>query len=301
MKYVFIINPKAGRQKYKTILPNIKSACGRRSINYEIRYVEENLNVAQIAKQYEDEENVIYVVGGDGTLTKALPGIVGTKNKIGIIPVGSGNDTYKAIKELPQGETNIDLGKINDTYFINTACTGLDAEVGNNIDNLRNTKIPTSQLYNASIVYTFASYKFKKIKFITKVKKIEEKYSMVSICNGNFYGGGFNIAPKAVLTDGLFDIYFAEKINKFRMIPLLLKVKKGNHEGKRYIHKFRSNHIELELEEEVTFNVDGEKLKEKKFIIDLLPKAITVYNDIDLVNEIMTGKEQNKEKVTVEV
>ena len=299
MKYIFIINPKAGREKYKEILPNIKLACDRRSINYEIRYVNDNLNTEQIAREYQDEENVIYVVGGDGSLTKTLPGIVGTKNKLGIIPAGSGNDTYKAIKKLPKGETNIDLGKVNDIYFINTACTGLDAEVGNNIDNLRNTKIPTSQLYNASIIYTFASYKFKKIKFITKTKKLEEKYSMVSICNGNFYGGGFNIAPKAKLTDGLFDIYYAEKINKIRMIPLLLKVKKGMHEGKRHIHKFRSNHIELELEEEITFNVDGEKLKGKKFVIDLIPKAIAVYNDIDLVNEIMTGKEQNKTKTVV--
>ena len=292
MKYIFILNPKAGRGKYKEILPNIEKACVRNNIPYELRYISDELNGAQIASEYKDEECVIYVVGGDGTLTKTLPGIVGTNNKLGVIPAGSGNDTYRTILKMPQGETKIDLGRINDVYFINTACTGIDAEVGNNIDNLRNTKIPTSQLYNASIVYTFVKFKFKKIKFTSKVKTFEAKYSILSICNGGYYGGGFNVAPKAEFTDGLFDIYFAEQVPKIKMIPLLLKLKKGKHEGKRHVHKFRTNHVELELEEEITFNIDGEKLKGKKFVIDNVPKAITIYNNKEFVDEVLLGNKR---------
>ena len=287
MKYIFIVNSVAGRGKYKKILPNIEKICKEEKKEYEIRYITDTLSGADIAKQYQDKEYVIYVVGGDGTLTRTLPGIVGTKNKLGIIPSGSGNDTYKAIRALPEGENQIDLGKINDTYFINVACTGLDAEVGNNIDVLRNTIIPTSQLYNASIIYTFIKFKFKKVLFKTNVKTISSKYSIISICNGGYYGGGYNIAPKSQLTDGLLDIYYVEKMNRFKIIPLLLKLKKGKHEGKRRVHKFRTNHVELEIEQEVTFNVDGEKLTSSKFIIDILPKAITVYNDNEFVDKIL--------------
>ena len=287
MKYIFIINSIAGRGKYKTILPKIEEVCKQEEKEYEIRYITENLSGADIASEYKNEENVIYVVGGDGTLTRTLPGIVGTKNKLGIIPSGSGNDTYKAIKALPYGESVIDLGKINDTYFINVACTGLDAEVGNNIDILRNTIIPTSQLYNASILYTFVKFKFKKVIFKTDIKTISSKYSIISICNGAYYGGGYNIAPKSQLTDGLLDIYYVEKMNRFKIIPLLLKLKKGKHEGKRRVHKFRTNHVELEIEQDVTFNVDGEKLTSNKFVIDLLPNAITVYNDNEFIDKIL--------------
>ena len=151
MKYIFIVNETAGRGKYKKILPNIEIECKKRQINYEIRYITKDFSSEDIAREYKNEENIIYVVGGDGTITKTLPGIVGTKNKLGIIPSGSGNDTYRTVKILPKGENLIDLGKINDTYFINVACTGIDAEVANNVDKLRNTIIPTSQLYNASI------------------------------------------------------------------------------------------------------------------------------------------------------
>lgn len=287
MKYIFIVNSIAGKGKYKKILPNIEKICKEEKREYEIRYITENLSGTDIAKQYKEKENIIYIVGGDGTLTRTLPGIVGTKNKLAVIPTGSGNDTYKAIKNLPKGENLIDLGKINDTYFINVACTGLDADVGNNIELLRNTIIPTSQLYNASIIYTFIKFKFKKVLFKTNIKTISSKYSIISICNGGYYGGGFNIAPKSQLTDGLLDIYYVEKMNKLKMIPLLLKLKKGKHEGKRRVHKFRTNHIELEIEDDVTFNVDGEKLTNNKFIIDIIPKAITVYNDNEFINKVM--------------
>lgn len=289
MKYIFIINAIAGRGRYKKILSNIERICKERDTEYEIRYISEEKDGSQIALEYKDEENVIYVVGGDGTITKTIAGIVGTKNKLGVIPSGSGNDTYRTIKMLPKGETKIDLAKINDTYFINVACTGVDAEVANNLDKLKETKIPTSQLYNASIIYTFVKFKHKRMKLHTSIKDIDSKYTILSICNGAYYGGGFNIAPKAELTDGLLDIYYGEKMSKIEMIPLLLKMKKGKHEGKRKIHKFRTDHVEINFEEEITFNVDGEKVTNNHFTIDILPKVLNVYNDDEFVQSLFNN------------
>ena len=58
MKYIFILNPKAGRGKYKEILPNIEKACVRNNIPYELRYISDELNGALIASEYKDEECV---------------------------------------------------------------------------------------------------------------------------------------------------------------------------------------------------------------------------------------------------
>lgn len=289
MDYIFIVNESAGKGKCKKIVPKIEEECKKKNIKYEIRYISEEKSGYDIALEYKDGENVIYVVGGDGTLTVTLPGLLGTKNKLGIIPAGSGNDTYRTVKKLEEGEHVIDLGKINDKYFINVACTGIDAEVANNLDKLRKTIIPSSQLYNASIIYTFFSFKNKKMRMKSKVKNLETEYTILSFCNGTYYGGGFKIAPKSRITDGLLDIYYAEKMPKLKMIPLILKLKKGEHEGRRRVHKFRTNHVELELEEEITFNIDGEKLTGKKFVIDVLPKVITVYNNHEFVEEVLKG------------
>ena len=287
MKYIFIVNPSAGKGKCQSLLPKIEEECRKRNREFEIRHISEDKSGYDIAMEYKTEENVIYVVGGDGTLSVTLPALVGTKNKLGIIPAGSGNDTFRTIKTMEDGEALIDIGKVNDRYFINVACTGIDAEVANNLDKFRGTIIPTSQLYNVSIIYTFVTFKCKKIRIKTSIKNIEDRYTILSICNGSYYGGGFKIAPKSRLTDGLFDIYYAEKMPKFKMIPLILKLKDGKHEGKRRIHKFRTNHVELELDEEIEFNVDGEKMIDKKFVIDVLPKAITLYNDKKFVEDIM--------------
>ncbi len=295
MKHIFIVNKIAGKGKYKKIVPKIEEVCIQRNIEYEIRYITENLDGAAIAKEYKDEANRIYVVGGDGTITKTLSGIVGTKNQLGIIPAGSGNDTYRTFRVLPQLETKIDLGKINNTYFINVACTGIDAEVANNVDKIKKTIIPASQIYNASIIYTFLNFKFKKVKIKTDIKTIEEKYSILSICNGSYYGGGYHISPKSDLTDGLLEIYFAEKMFRFNMIPLILKLKNGKHVGKRRVHKFRTNHIEVEFDKEVTFNVDGEKITDHKFVIDIMKQVITVVNDREFVKEILDNKINSQE------
>jgi YegS/Rv2252/BmrU family lipid kinase len=287
MKRIFIVNETSGNGKSKKVVPNIEKYCKEENIDFEIRYITKQKSGYKIALEYKDEENIIYVVGGDGTLTRILGAIVGTKNKLGIIPAGSGNDTYRTIKNMKKGDNIIDLGKINNTYFINVACTGIDAEVGNNMDKMRNKLIPTSQRYNASLIYTFLKFKFKNVKIKMEAKNIDSKYTILSICNGCFYGGGYNIGPKSLLTDGLLDVYYAEKMPKIAMIPLILKLKKGKHEGKRRIHKYRTKHTELEFKEKIVFNVDGEKLFGKKFKVEVIPKAITIYNDDKFVEKIM--------------
>ena len=287
MKYIFIVNARAGKGSAGKIVGNINRVCTARNLDFEIRLREENKNCYDIAMEYKKKDYVLYVVGGDGTLAVTLPAIVGTKNKLGIIPAGSGNDTYRSVKNLPDGETKIDIGKINDRYFINVACTGIDAEVANNLYKFKHTIIPKSQVYTASLIYTFFKYKFKKVRIKTHLKDITSEYTLFSICNGAYYGGGYNIAPKSELTDGLFDIYYAEKMNKLSILPLILKLRKGKHEGKRYIHKHRTNHIELEYEEQVTFNIDGDGLTDKKFVIDVLPQYLTIYNNKELVEEIL--------------
>lgn len=287
MKYIFIVNPVAGRGKSLKLIPNIEHVCKKRDIEYEIRYTQKGIDASEIAKEYADEENIIYSVGGDGILNQILNGIVGSKNILGIIPGGSGNDFYKVIKNKEKGKYKIDIGIINERYFINTACIGIDAEVGNNTDLFRETLVPVSQLYNASIIYTFLTYKFRKIKFFTPTKITKKEYTIISICNGKYYGGGYLIAPKAEIDDGLFDIYYADKLNRFQILYLIMKLKKGKHEGKRKVHKYRSNHVELETDMPITFNIDGEKLTNNKFTIKLIQQAITLNIDNDFVNEIL--------------
>ena len=52
------------------------------------------------------------------------------------------------------------------------------------------------------------------------------EYTIVTIMNGKAYGGGWVMAPNADVSDGMFDIYFVDRIPKATIPGLLLKVKK---------------------------------------------------------------------------
>ena len=94
-------------------------------------------------------------------MNEVLNGIVGSKNLFGILPAGSGNDFHRVLMAMDEISPTIDIGKINDRYFINIACIGIDADVANNVSIMKKTKIPPSQIYNISILYTFFKYKYK--------------------------------------------------------------------------------------------------------------------------------------------
>lgn len=226
--------------------------------------------------------------GGDGTLNRILNNIIGTKNIIGIIPLGTGNDFSRSIKiQNKKTFEKVDIAKINNKYFINIACFGIDADIGNNKKIIKSKLIPKSQKYNISIFYTFLKFKNKKMKFKSKEKNEKGKFVTIAIANGMYYGGGYLIAPNSKYNDGLLDIYYVKDLKKIQIPPIILKLKKGTHIHSKHVSHFKTNKITLEFEENTICNIDGEELESKKFTIELVSKAITIYNNKELTDKIL--------------
>ena len=287
MKYIFIVNPVSGQGKTLDTVKNIKRVCEEEHIDYKVHFTEAPGDATNIARRYKKERNVIFSVGGDGTLNEVLNGVVGTNNMLGVVPSGSGNDFYRTLSKMDNPTPLIDVGMVNNRYFINVLSIGMDAEVAKNTDIMKKRKVPKSQIYNASIIYTFFKYKFKNIDIDFDDKKLNGKYTLLTVCNGRTYGGGFNIAPNAYLDDGYFDVYIVDKINK-SIIPFLLnKLKTGTHESNKNVKKFNATKIKFKSDCELVCNVDGEILIDKKFKIKLIPKALLIYNNKDLIKKFM--------------
>ena len=232
-------------------------------------------------------KNIIFAVGGDGTLNEVVNGVVGTKNILGIIPCGSGNDFYKTLEKIDEEFPVIDVGKINGKYFINIVSIGIDAEVAKNVSLMKKIKLPTSQVYNASIVYTFFKYKFKNIEFTIDNSTNKSKFTILTVCNCKTYGGGYNIAPDAQLSDGYFDVYFVDKLHK-PIIPFLIgMLKKGTHEKHKSVHKNKATKIKFKCDYDLVCNIDGEITIDNKFDIKLIEKGIMLYNNKEFVKEIL--------------
>lgn len=289
MKYYFIVNPNSGKVRKDNLEKNIREACIKREIPFKIMYTKKAGDAKALARKIPDEECVVFSVGGDGNLNEVLNGIAMSEHKIlGNIPAGSGNDFDKTLRQQQSGIISIDLGRINQRFFINVACLGLDADVANNLEKVRNKKwIPVGQRYHASLLYTYFRYQFKKLKITMGEAQVENECTILAIGNGQYYGGGFRIAPHALPDDGMFDIYFVEKMAKPKLIPVLLKLVREKHESSPYVKRYTEKKIIVDSEEFCTFNVDGETMRSNHFEIEIFPSAIKVFNERNFIKEII--------------
>ncbi len=287
MKHIFIINPIAGAGRGLKIGKNIEKKAEELGLDHIIHYTTRGHEATEIARSYRKEKGIIYSVGGDGTLLEILNGMIDSKNMLAVVPAGSGNDFYKSIKDREEVSFDVDVGKVNDLYFLNCCSFGIDAEIGHNAGLMKEKHIPRSQIYNASIVYTFAKYKFKEVEFTLNGGTKKGEYTIVTIMNGTTYGGGWTMAPRADVSDGLFDIYFVDRINKATIPGLLLKLKKGTHEESPHVHHRQTDRIKFKTTEKVIVGADGETLYDDEFDVRLLKHAITIYNDKDLIEKLV--------------
>lgn len=287
MKHIFIVNPTAGSGRGKLLGEKIEKVVRKTGLDYVIHYTTRGHEATEIAKKYHKEKGIIYSVGGDGTLFEVLNGMMHSKNMLAVIPAGSGNDFYRNIENREELSFTVDVGKVNDLFFINSCSVGIDSEIGHNAELMKQKHFPRSQIYNASIVYTFFKYKFKEIEFVLNGDKKIGEYTIVSIMNGKCYGGGWAMAPRADISDGKFDVYFVDKVSKKKMPRLIMKVKNGTHEESPHIHHRLADKIKFKSIEKVIVVADGETLYGNEFSVSLLKNAVTIYNDREFLNKIL--------------
>lgn len=286
MKYVFIINPASGKTDYNKIKENIMK--NLENENYEIYETKAPKEATEIASRFKNEEGtVVYSVGGDGTLNEVINGIAEGKCKLGIIPTGSGNDFYRSLKESPNEEIRVDLGKVNDRYFINIASVGMDAETCNNANKIK-SKLKIGIAYYLGLIHTFITFKSKRLKLKIDKNTYAGDYIIAAICNGKYYGGGFKIAPVASFDDNKFDIYLVSKANKLKLIKILLALLKSEHESYNEVRKYTGKNITISSENNLIVNIDGEITISKNIEIQMIEDAIYIHNDNILVQKIMS-------------
>lgn len=287
MKYIFILNSFALKTEVEKIKRKIIEYCTKENMEYIIEVNSNEVDTEDIVAKYKDQKNILIAVGGDGTANRVLNGIAGTDNILGIIPLGSGNDFYKCVeKDLKEYYNSCDLIKINNKYFINVACFGIDADVANNKCKVTSPLIPKSQRYNAALLKTFQTYKCRDLEIEINGERIQGAFTTIAACNGMYYGNGYKISPTSDPTNGLLDVYLVDKVNKLRMINLILKMKEGNHTQEKEVRHFQTNKLTIKSPEGIVANIDGEELYDRKFEIELIKNGVMLYYDKSLIESL---------------
>ncbi len=288
MKHVFLVNKFSLKAKTDQVRTIIEEVCKKRNIDYIIEQNSEEESTEDILKRYKDTKNIIIAIGGDGTINRVLNGIAGTKNVLGYIPYGTGNDFYRVNRELLTEEINkIDLVRINEKYFINTACFGIDADIANSDEIVHSKLIPKKQRYNMSLIYHFFKYKAKQMTVDVNSDVTKGEFTTVIVCNGRYYGGGYKVAPHSTLDDGLVDVYLVKKTSKPNMAKVIMSMKSGAHERAKIVKKLQADKLTITSPNPISSNIDGEKLTANEFNIEVIPKGIDVYYNQPLIDDIL--------------
>jgi YegS/Rv2252/BmrU family lipid kinase len=285
MNHLFIINPAAGKGKNIKLIPSIENIFKDKKDKYFIEVTKEVGHATVIAKSYSERGTYrIYSVGGDGTLNEVLNGMVNSSSSLVVIPSGTGNDFIKSIydfnkqdkiedillKMINGKEKYIDLCEVNGRYFINIASVGFDAEVAYNTIKFKKLPFVGGKLaYILGIIITVFNYKSYNLNIDIDGRKLKLNGLLVAIANGRYYGGGINVAPKAEIDDGLFNICAIEKVGRFKILTLFPKVIKGTHAEIKEVSFYSGSKIKIDSEDHIAFNIDGEitRGKEAKFRI----------------------------------
>ncbi len=274
MKHLFIINPAAGsRDQTQRYRKQIDEVCGPRGIDYEIAVSEAPGCCRDLAWKAAQtgREIKIYSCGGDGTLNEIVTGVAGYPNvSVTMFAGGSGNDFIKIFNEtepfrelerlLDSEETSFDLIRCNDSIGLNIASVGLDARIGGDVATYK--RIP--------LLHGFRAYAVSAL--VNTVRGISEHYvvdingetidadqTMICICNGRFYGGGFNPVPDADPTDGIFDVLVVKKVSRLKVLTVIGKYKNGQYaKYPELIRHFRTKKLRILCDKPTRVNLDGE-------------------------------------------
>ncbi len=289
------LNPTAGRGRAGKREPRIIDILSRGGVALEVHRSEAVGDLeAKVHAAIGNGVKKLIVAGGDGSVHEAANGIMRAEENaaLGVIPTGTGNDFAKAAgitlewehatallaDRIAANETTraVDVGRMNDRYFINGAGVGFDAKVTRIA---RSYRIPIGDL-----VYLLAIFRGMAGGIATPKMRItgdrviwDGPVTLANVANGAWIGGMFHIAPVAENNDGQFDLLLAAPVSRLRICSLLPRLVAGTHMGEREIVHEPVTDLLIECAEPVASHLDGEvQSLQQRFEIEMLGGALAL-------------------------
>lgn len=295
----FIINPASGGGSAGKVWAQargyIESVLG--AFSYE--FTGQKGHAIELAKRASGRSEKIIGIGGDGTISEIVTGVLqsGQNSAIGVLNLGTGGDLCRSLgirsnmsqglKRLQNGVPKpMDVGRVtfqtlNQSqeirYFMNITGCGMAGEVVRTIN--RSRKLFGSFSYYISSVQNLLSYKNKNIKIYLDdaVEPLHFKVVTVAVANGRYFGGGMQVAPGAKLDDGLFHVTVIGDWNLFEKVLYSSRLYGRKFLKTPGVHSFEAKKIRIEPEEgetSVYIDSDGEDIGMIPMTVEILPSSI---------------------------
>lgn len=290
MTWLVVVNPHAGVAAPSAAA--VEELLTARNVDCRLVVTD---GVAALRRQVDSAVEVgvrkFAVVGGDGSMHALLNSVLRhswpTRPTLAIVPAGTGADLTRtfamtrsldaAIGVLAEGEAyTMDVGRIEFAdgqrcWFANVVDLGIAAaavktarRIPRRIGGIR---------YTSAFWLTLPAFRPAPITVRTSKREISEVALNIVVANGQFFGGGLNIAPQAAISDGLLDaeVFVGPRMRAFSVMPRVIR---GLHLRHPAVKTMRSARFEIEVPERWPVEADGELVGHGSVIVDAVPGAI---------------------------
>lgn len=248
----------------------------------------------------QDGYQMVIAVGGDGTVHEVVNGLMqvpkGQCPRLGIAPLGSGNDfssaiginpnPFQALQQALHGQPHcVDVFKVCDgsgrgEYCDNTVGIGFDASV-----TIRSRRVPVVHgflVYLVSVLQVILlNHEPMHLQVHTDRENWDRLLLMLVLCNGGREGGGFAISPQAKPDDGWLHYTGVVRVSRPMMLRLLPEFIRGTHERFKPVFSGQFKNMELESDRPLYIHTDGEifagfGVNVRRLSVELKPAALEI-------------------------
>lgn len=297
-KTLFILSSKAGKTEFDINEKDIEKI-------YDKKYFEKNIKIIRTKYEnhaidaaksfiniYKNFKKTIIVGGGDGSLNEICNVIYENdleNTSLGLIPMGTGNDfsknfpykNFKLESLLNIKEKKIDLIKVNDKVGINVLSLGFDTVVLKKAYEYLDKKPSLGKkAYFFGVIKSLKHLSYQNLSLTLYDKNnekinIKDDFLLSAICNGGYYGSGFNPAPSAKIDDGILNLVFAKKLPNILLPSLIIRYKFGLLENSKYLDEIKIKKGKIKSDRPILANIDGEIFQSKEINFKIIEKALT--------------------------
>lgn len=231
----------------------------------------------------------IVAVGGDGTWSNVGNAILrsGSRARLGLVPGGTGCDLAKTLGIPPRdvhaccrivldGHTRtIDVGRIEDRYFLNIAGFGYDVAVLE--DSWSVGYLEGSALYLYCALRQLGSYRGFALSGEADGRALGKRdLLMLVVANARIFGGGFKIAPQADVEDGLLDTVAFANMGFGGRVGALVRLLRGTHRRHPRVESFKAAKLVLRFAAPPAYETDGEwnQARSAELTVEAVPRAL---------------------------
>lgn len=270
-KCLLIYNPNSGKGKSKQNIEIYYNILKEKGCDVDVIATQHNHHATEVimkAKNYD----IVFSIGGDGTLNEVVKGNFLRKKKLTICPLPSGtcNDVAtmlgyganpsKNIELALEGEIkNMDIGTINDTPFVYVVGMGKFMNVPYETKSAAKKKSGYYAYLKEAWSEVIAKLKRYRAEVIVDGKKLDGQYSLIMISNSDHIAGMDLFYKEVCLNDGEMEVLLCKAKTRKEFVKSFLQLFLGRRT--EYIISLKAHDIRIKLVDkpEKKWCIDGEK------------------------------------------